>query len=122
MNAEVINAICEKLGIAAEKLSENIPKLASYFIAKDVTEIVAYTVICALISAVLWKWYKSVKKNCDEYDNIFFENIGFTLCFAIGVFVVCILMIFLILCIRDIILLNISPDLRVIETLANMVS
>jgi len=99
MNTDVINAICEKLGIAAGKLSENIPKLASYFIAKDVTEIVAYTVICALISAVLWKWHKSVKKNCDEYDDIFFENIGFTLCFILGAVVVCILMILAVCCI-----------------------
>ena len=122
MSTEVIDAICEKLGIAAGQLTENIPKLAGYFIAKDVTEIVAYTVICALIFAVLWKWHKSVKKNCGEYDDIFLENFGFALCFILGATVVCILMILVIFCIRDIILFNVSPDLRVIETLTNMVS
>lgn len=122
MNTDVINAIFEKLGIASGKLMENVPKLADYFIAKDVTGIIAYVVVIALVSAVLWKWYKHVKKGCNDYDDIFLDNIGFTLCFVFGAIAVCILTIVVFLRIMDIVLLNVSPDFRVIEKLADMIS
>lgn len=122
MSTDAINTICEKLGIAAGKLTENVPKLTDYFIAKDVTGIIAYVVVIALVSAVLLKWYKHVKKGCNDYDDIFFDNMGFTLCFVFGAIAVCILTIAVFLCIRDIVLLNVSPDFRVIEKLAGMIS
>lgn len=116
MNEQLINELCEKFHTTVDNL---IPVYAKYAMAKDITNMVIELLIILIsIAAIVFIMWYTKKENIDwDWD------------FPIGLFIILLIAgimsficgLALIFEIRDYILWSISPEMRFLEQITDMV-
>lgn len=84
---EVLNALCDKIGIAIDWTSQNVvpyaTDLATRIITYEISTSVAWIVIAAIVFLIIWKMTKNMCKE-DDPDNEWF--LGWAIRIAVGLF------------------------------------
>ena len=84
---EVLDALCDKIGIAIDWTSQNVvpyvTDLAARIITYEISTSVAWIVIAAIVFLIAWKMTKNLCK-ADDFDNEWF--LGWGIRIAVGLF------------------------------------
>ena len=84
---EVLDALCDKIGIAIDWTSQNVvpyvTDLATRIITYEISTSVAWIVIAAIVFLIVWKMTKNLCK-VDAFDDGWF--LGWGIRIAVGIF------------------------------------